>query len=900
MSLNGTGTADRGPSLPSRLNPTQQVISLAAHILTITAAFTPALVIAALVVTLSAILVLVIPAIHWLPKPGEAGTFLGGLLGAQAAIAALTLAVTLFVMQGVSARRDVDDRVYLEYIRRSWVRAIFWGSMGAVGITGAVLMTEKFISETGEMADAILGLRNLALIAVLAFLTNLGLAGALFERAINLTRPEQWRSLRRHVNERDVRQAVQIFLRRRQRAVAALEANEPDITSVFPDSGEGSADEAVRALLDDARRAMAERRQGEFEKSIDSIRGLITPAMDEIEKAGLSWSPPGEQPEWPPLRELGRNLYPFREEVIREGSREYVFQLQRLDYWLAITGLRRRCGELFTTGLNGYRWNYQITSRSGGGEFHDMIRDRFSVISNSLTLGSEPEESFSYTREIVKNQERMLSDAMHMNRPQDYGQLHNGFNPSLQTVLWRLERDKPRGTKPDLQRETLEQDYRIALLGLAGRAAALAEAGRIPDAIPYMDLARGFYTHIGPLGQDIAQVFARSERFGFSQWSEWEMQDQTPGQAYTSYPEQYPLAFFAVRLMELASDSMPALNLRGNANQILDWFLAHSERLEHYVEENPNLTVEQRRELATKVLQEAVLNDEIEEEREVIGRGINSNRVATFTSQIREIALSTNSIEHLFQEAGTFTQLYEDDAEAPEERGYYELLPKSPFMDSAENDRTYCDPIEGEQWGRSLSKDAVHLLCEALEDATQTTARLDSQESLLQAAQAALEELTPENSIGIVLAGDWGDTRLAFYGDESEGYQPYWYFEGSRRTMEIGRYRGHPILEGPSSGEPRLYIVDPNTWGRYVRTPFADGQPLKVEVKLISLERAQEMLQGNKALFEDLPDFDSKLRKLQTYVEVAIGIRHQFIVADQSRARKIISTGRSSVAHTEP
>ena len=58
-------------------------------------------------------------------------TFLGALLGAQAAIAALTLAVTLFVMQGVSTRRDVDDRVYAEYFRRSWVRPIFWCSMGA-------------------------------------------------------------------------------------------------------------------------------------------------------------------------------------------------------------------------------------------------------------------------------------------------------------------------------------------------------------------------------------------------------------------------------------------------------------------------------------------------------------------------------------------------------------------------------------------------------------------------------------------------------------------------------------------------------------------------------------------------------------------------------------------------
>ena len=37
--------------------------------------------------------------ISWLPKTSEAGTLLGTLLTAQAAVAALTLAVTLFLMQ---------------------------------------------------------------------------------------------------------------------------------------------------------------------------------------------------------------------------------------------------------------------------------------------------------------------------------------------------------------------------------------------------------------------------------------------------------------------------------------------------------------------------------------------------------------------------------------------------------------------------------------------------------------------------------------------------------------------------------------------------------------------------------------------------------------------------------
>ena len=287
----------------------------------------------------------------WLPKASEAGTLLGTLLGAQSAIAALTLAVTLFVMQDVSARRDVDDRIYVEYVRRSWVRMVFWGSIIAVAVTGVVMMTESFVGDTGIVAETIPGVPNLALIAVMAFLANLLFALTLFERAIRLARPEHWRNLRQDVNKRDVRQAVQAFIGRYERARTAHATGEADLSIMFPDHGEGSADQAIRGLLDDARRAMAERRQAEFESALNSIKELVTYAMDEMEKAGMQWGDPGSQSEWPPLRELGRNLYPFREEIIREGSREYVFELLRMDYWLVSNGVRRYCGELFSTGL---------------------------------------------------------------------------------------------------------------------------------------------------------------------------------------------------------------------------------------------------------------------------------------------------------------------------------------------------------------------------------------------------------------------------------------------------------------------------------------------------------------------------------------------------------------------
>ena len=87
---------------------------------------------------------IIAPPMPFLPEPGNAGAILGTLLTAQAAIAALTLAVTLFMMQGITARRDVDDRMYREYVRRSRVREILWGSLLAVGVTGVLFLWEEF------------------------------------------------------------------------------------------------------------------------------------------------------------------------------------------------------------------------------------------------------------------------------------------------------------------------------------------------------------------------------------------------------------------------------------------------------------------------------------------------------------------------------------------------------------------------------------------------------------------------------------------------------------------------------------------------------------------------------------------------------------------------------------
>ena len=401
--------------------------------------------------------------------------------------------------------------------------------------------------------------------------------------------------------------------------------------------------------------AMSERRHEELKRSLASVRELVKYAMDEIKKTDIRWSAPGGRPEWPPLRELDRNLYSFREAVIRDGDREYILELLTFDYWLTSKGVRERCGELFTVGLNGYRWNYHIANRVGG-DLQELLRDRFFLNVEGFILGVEPTEAFPYAREIIKHQERLLSDAMHRDQPGDYEQLHKGFQARLQAfrLHWRADAWQP-SEASELLRQ-LEQEYRIALMGLGGRALILARSNTIGDVNPYLDVGRGVHVHLGPIADDLAVSLVDDDNSPFSIWQEWETEGAEPYQVVVISMERYPLTFFSLRLLELSSDKMPSFDLRGRAQRALDWFIGNSETVEAYVRDEPDLTLEQRREFATEALRSAVRGDEVAEDFDIIGRELSANRVSAFKSDVYSAAFSGNSVEHWFKRSGAFLQ----------------------------------------------------------------------------------------------------------------------------------------------------------------------------------------------------------------------------------------------------
>lgn len=435
--------------------------------------------------------------------------------------------------------------------------------------------------------------------------------------------------------------------------------------------------------------------------------------------------------------------------------------------------------------------------------------------------------------------------------------------------------------------DRLQQDYRIALMGLGGRAVVLAESDGISDPRPYLRAAMGNYSGPEQLAKDLAEALSQEERTSFSLWSEWEMEGAKGLEAPIIQPERYPLTFFCVGLLELAADPMPTLNLHGRARHVLDWFEDNADRLERHVTFSPDYAFDKRREFALGALHAAVQRDQVAEDLEIAGWTLSEDKVRAFEDGVNAAAIEASTIERVFKRAGAFLHLRSEATEDTSAQGglptqkIRRLVPKAFLAKVPERARTHYAPLEGDQFGRAFADYVINSFCKELDKEPAIAARLTSPADMLRVIENALENFGPEGEKLVLLIGEWSDSIGELSVQPPEGYEPVW--EGGW-PAEVARYQGHSILFRGDEAVRRLYVVEPKGWGTFVRSEAKKGTDLIVDVEAVSAGRAAQLLSENPDLFPDVPDAESKLRKLQTLMEIQVTARTGFRVSAPSRA----------------
>ena len=828
--------------------------------------------------------------LFWMPSTERINTYLGVLLTAQAAITAFALAVSLFVLQNVRNREDSDENVYAEYVRRSMVRRILWVSVILVGVTCVVYAGGFVAQDESTIINAAPGFRNLALLGTAAFLANLALVLFLFERALKLSRPDHWLELRHDMFKRDVSTAVNDYLQQVRREGDHIGTGVLGNSPYVLGSANGSANEAVQTLLGDARRAMDARRLAEFKKSIALLKGVLSQAMDEMERAGHPWSNPGSHAQWPPLRELNQNLYRFREAVIRWGETEYLLELLFLDYWFGSTGARRDCGELFALAAEGYRSNYEIARRIGRNEFLETFRDRLWHVADGMLSGTPPKVSGPCARYLLQIQERMLSDELKADRFAEFAELHEGFLRFLNTYDRRRTRNLIPYSESACGHGVLEEEYRVVLMGLGGRAAILANSGDINHAHPYIELCRSRFAGQRTLGDSLARALSRIENQGMTIWNDWEMEGARSGETRSVHPDRYPLAFFTVQLLESVTVQL-VLNLHGFGDKAKRWFEENSSQFERHVTAGDPDWLDSRREAANCALQRAVVQDRIDEDTRILSWEISSERAAAFCTQVLDSHLATDSVSQLFDKSGLLDSIPMRSC-APNlvNLGDRFLLPKSHFARAPSDHRTHYAPIDGIPLGKRLSDRVLQLLCDQLGELQVDVENLDTPGELLQSIRNCLEQLDPGGEVLVILDGDWSEILFELGRGQFEEFNQSTQLTPGAPRIGIGRYRGHTLVPNWGPGQRQIIVVDIGAWGRLERKQAAAGNHVEVLISPVTEIRAQELLDENPTHFPEESDVASKLRRLQTQVQVEIDLCIRFCVIDGSRAHRVVDS----------
>ena len=803
------------------------------------------------------------PSIGWQLEAGKARELLAVLLTAQAAIVALTFIVAIFALEIIATQRNAKERLYRKYVRRAGLDWFLPSSVSAVGVTVVFLIAEAFGSG---------GSPSLVIAAALIAVASLALPVALFERVRAIARPSAEGKLQQEANLEDVGAA----LRQKQDRRA-----DPDA---------GSVDDVIQRLVADARRAVDEHRQEDVEGTFDTVWQLIEYALSEAESAEGGKGEPRLTAGWLSLFGLRENFYPLREHVISQGQREGVSLLDTFDYRLRTEGITRRREELFTVALDGYEDTYAIASRVGNDAGRAWFRQvfwstfRFTVGLNTM----DPDESFPYMKRAALYQERLLSLALH-------GDLHDDFKALSQEFAGVLEECGARwGAEQYPLPETahlhaqLEQRVRIALMGLGGRALQLAQQNKVNDPQPYLDVVRAQYSSPETLAKDMAVALDLAETLeeGVPLWREWESEGIPSLTVYSLNPARYPLAFFVLRLLELASAPLPALSLQGGTQRVSGWSTEHLSEVEGFVKVPPGETLEALKQHALSSLGDTVQSHEIAREEDIIRRPLSSSRIRDFKEGVRQSISENGATERLFTQAEALSHLGPEDASAPEPRGFNHFLTKDAFTDQPTTGPfrdLYVANYETHLYGVEIEHDVRQQFSEALSDAPVIEVPLDTPDALLQAIDGALADLTSASRAIVLLTGEWREIRNRLVEQSPARYEPW------RGEDNLSYYRGHPILYpfNPPAGDRRVYVVEPGTWGSFLRAQFDDGTDLRVDIKPIDPAQAQELLGTNPNLFPDESNATARLRKIQTLVRCIIAVRSGFRVTDPTRARLI-------------
>lgn len=842
----------------------------------------PSIIVAA--ATMAIGICLSIHASPWLALPEDPARVVAPLAQVQGAIAAISLAVLVLIVEAVQRREDIVDATYEVFIREALVRPV----IASVLISTLGTAVAFILVRTPSFEDE----RNLALFAMISVAITILAILSFTLRALAVLRPSQYREFKRKAYLEQIKIGVDAQIEHINEIVANPTA------SIVPSSDtEMKAEQAMLQILGDVAVAIKLTRPDRIEEDIVTIKSAFDYAAEMLAGSDYNDMPKDRSQTFglPLFASTSRYLPSLWQTGYASRSHENVRYIYRLYLHIAYLARDGIIDDLKETVVTNAMLSYQAGADWPEGVAQG-VRFAWGVVENHVwhPILFRDAHLLSQTdtvllRTVVEGFQESAASMVRDGNIAAFEQITAQISDLHDTLGHNRYGDGEFDYKINQPINDLFHDVRLALAALAGLAILSQKGGYINNARAFVNRVHEILQGQPNAGESLERLLG-ADRSAFAQsWSWWD--DRHDGSSLsrvrTVYPMQHPVLYFITASLIDGPDArlpqaLGSVHLDGEGVLERHWAIMCD------VAGIRGEMQEIEKERIVSFIEAARNADEHRRQDRIIRTPISETQVRQYVQEVLRAYKQTESssaLTSVFGGAGQAQVLPADDSDAPAESSLRWLGAfKGAFMQTIET-HYVADPsatrvMEAIETGR------CQMMINLIGDRVELTEAIPiAGNKLFTEISHVLADLQPQFPLFLITGRGTDDLGRQLHRAQSN----------IKRSSSIALEQVPPDIEEAlragkmmvrqHMGEPALYIIDVARWGLLRRADVGD-EPLRVEVRAISAERAGELLDTGHVRAAGLTR-EEAIRKLQLRVEVEVAQRVDFVVEDRSAAVRI-------------
>ena len=822
-----------------------------------------------------------LPSVSW---PNAAGV-VGPLVQVQGAIAAISLAVMVLIVEAVERREDIADATYDVFLQKAHVRRVISGVLVlTLGTAIAFVLTQiPSFQDQG----------NLVIFATVSIVLTVPAILYFILRALVVLRPSQYRKYKHEAYF----EQIQIGVTAQIEHINAVAAN--STVSIRPSPAIGTeAEQIILERLGDVATASEFTRPERIREDIATIRSALEYTAMALKSSNYNdlSKDRGQVIELPVFASTSLHFPSFWQSSYASRIYENVRSIYQVHLHIAHLSRDGSINDLKEIVVANAISSYQTGIGWPEGVAHG-VGLAWGVVRNHIWLpvllhDAHPlsQADTALLRTVVEGFQDSAASMVRDGNIAAFEQITAQISDLHDTLGHNRYGDGRFDYKINQPIEDMFHDVRLALAALAGLAILSQKGGYINNARVFVNRVHEVLQEHQGAGESLERLLSADGSTLTQRWSWWD--DRYDGSSLPRFrivhPLQHPVLYFITASLIDGPDarlprSLGSIHLEGADTLKRHWAI---------ICDVAGIREDKRETEKARILAiiEEKSSDEHQRQDRIIATPIGEAYVRQYAQEVlqayKQTEISSGStIAKMFGGAGQMQALSVDDSDVPIEsslrlRGAF----KGAFMRISEIH--YMAHPSATQIVEEIEAARCQMMINLIKDQTDSMRAISIvQDKLFTEISRALADLQPQFPLLLITGHGTDNLWRRLHRARSSIKQPTSTVLGRIPPDIEEALRAGEIMVHQRISEPALYIIDVARWGLLRQAPIGDD-PLRVEVCAISAERAGELLDTGHVRAGGLTR-EEAIRALQLQVEVEVTQRVDFVVEDPSAAVRI-------------